>query len=472
MNATWLQRVEDVVDAALERGLYTIVNAHHESWFDLPGAGSNYTAIEEQFYSLWYQIGTKLGCKSSLLAFEPINEPSANNADQIAELNKIQAIFIQALADSGGFNADRVVTLVGPGEGLDIPGNLVVPANITNPYAFQFHYYSPYPFIFQAWGETIWGSDSDKASMEIDLSQIRNNYTEIPLVMGEWDANPSCERAARWKYMDYLIREARKYNITTFMWDAGSDLLNRTAHTWTDPVAHSIIINAATGMNNSLADSTEDGGATTQWSSADVWHRIGTPVTDYTNPYILNGNELESIDGPDRCLRPGRDYLVSGANVTFKACFLEEYFSNSSTASPGRKAVLTLKFSSGAFLYANLIAWGTPILATTTVSAASVGSNDLYIPITYKGLPQVAAVQATLFDGTYLFDSWTQWLGPLQRGRTTSGSQWNWDISSVTILNSAVQAVTQAGQSANFTIEFFPRLGNQGPNAVNVTITV
>ncbi|GAM35445.1 hypothetical protein EIK77_006396 [Talaromyces pinophilus] len=471
VNATWLQRVEDVVDAALKRGLHTIVNAHHESWFDLPNANGNYTAIEQQFYQLWYQIGTQLGCKSSLLAFEPINEPSANTADQIAELNKIEALFIQALADSGGFNADRVVTLLGPGEGLDIPGNLVVPANITNPYAFQFHYYSPYEFIFQAWGETLWGSDSDKAGIDTDFSEIRNNYTDVPLLIGEWDANPATERAARWKYIDYLIRDARKYNITTFMWDAGSDLLNRTSHTWTDPVAHTIIIEATAGVNNSLADSTEDGGATTQGSSAYVWHQLGTPVVDVTNPYVLNGNHLKSISGPHGNLVQGRDYVVSGANVTYKASFLSQYFSSSATAASGEKAVLTLNFSHGTFLYATLIEWDTPVLATTEVSAASVGSNDLYIPITYKGYPQVAAVQATLSDGTYLFDSWTQWLGPLQKGRTTSGSQFNWDASSVTILNSAVQAVTQAGIEANFTVEFFPRLGNQGPNAVNVTIT-
>ena len=100
-----------------------------------------------------------------------------------------------------------------------------------------------------------------------------------------------------------------------------------------------------------------------------------------------------------------------------------------------------------------------------------MGTNDLYIPITYKGLAQVAAVQATTEDGTFLFDSWTQYLGPLQQGRATSGSQWNWDTSSVTILNSAVQAVAAAGVNTNFTVEFFPRLGNSGPNAVNITIT-
>ena len=466
-----MQRVEDVVDAALERGLYTIVNAHHEAWFDLTDPGYNYTDIENQFYSLWSQIGTKLACKSSLLAFEPINEPGANTADQIAELNKIQGLFVQALADSGGFNSERVITLIGPGEGLDIPGNLILPENMTNPYALQFHYYSPYDFIFQAWGKTIWGSDADKLALDTDLSEIRNNYTDVPLIMGEWDANPSCEQAARWKYFDYLIREARLYKITTFMWDAGSDLLNRTANTWTDPVAHSILINAAAGTNNSLADSTEDPNARTQQSSAYIWHRIGTTVNDTSLPYLWNGNTLKSITGPAGTLIQGRDYTVSGSNITYKASFLSRYFSTSASPTPGQKALLTLNYSHGSPLYAKLIAWDTPILATTTASASSVGTNDLYIPITYKGLAQVAAVQATTEDGTFLFDSWTQYLGPLQQGRATSGSQWNWDTSSVTILNSAVQAVAAAGVNANFTVEFFPRLGNSGPNAVNITIT-
>lgn len=460
-----------MVDAALERGLYTIINAHHEAWFDLTDTSYNYTAIEEQFYSLWFQIGTKLGCKSSLLAFEPINEPGANTVDQIAELNKIQQIFIQAIADSGGFNSERVVTLIGPGEGLDIPGNLVIPANITNPYAFQFHYYSPYDFIFQAWGKTIWGSDADKAAIDADLSEIRNNYTDVPLIMGEWDANPPCEPAARWKYFDYLIRGARKYNITTFIWDAGSDLLNRTANTWTDPVAHSILIDAAAGTNNALADSTEDENATSQQSSAYIWHKIGTTVNDTTLQYLWNGNTLKSITGPAGTLVRDKDYIVSGINITYKASFLQRYFTSSTP--PGQIATLTLNFSHGSPTHAKLVAWDTPVLSTTSVAASTVvGTNDLYIPISYKGVAQVAAVQVTLVDGTYLFDSWTEYLGPLQQGRSTSGSQWNWDIGGVTILNGAVQAVAAAGVNANFTIEFFPRFGTSGPNAVNVTITI
>jgi endoglucanase len=105
------------VDAVIERDMYVIVNAHHDStsWADLGATDANYTAIEEQFYRLWYQIGTTLGCKSELLALEPINEPSSATNATYTELATLQNLFIQALNDSGGFNSQRVVTLAGPG---------------------------------------------------------------------------------------------------------------------------------------------------------------------------------------------------------------------------------------------------------------------------------------------------------------------------------------------------------------------
>ena len=146
INQTWLQRVSDVVDAVIERDLYALVNVHHDAtmWADLTAANANYTAIEEQFYQLWYQVGETLGCKSPLLAFETINEPPASTTAQYAELNKLQGLFIKALVDSGGFNSQRVVTLVGPSENADLTDQfLTIPTNITNPYAIQYHYYSP-----------------------------------------------------------------------------------------------------------------------------------------------------------------------------------------------------------------------------------------------------------------------------------------------------------------------------------------
>lgn len=139
VDPAWLQRVSDVVDLSISRSFYTIVNVHHDSWnwADVTQA-SNYTQLEERFYSLWKQIGTKLGCKSSMLAFEPINEPPGSTQEHFDEINKLNSLFLKAIADAGGFNANRVVTLSGPGEdGAKTSQYFKRPTGITNPWAIQ-----------------------------------------------------------------------------------------------------------------------------------------------------------------------------------------------------------------------------------------------------------------------------------------------------------------------------------------------
>ncbi|KAL9058181.1 MAG: hypothetical protein Q9162_001905 [Coniocarpon cinnabarinum] len=351
VDPTWLQRVSDVVDAALERDLYVLVNVHHDAsdWLNLGAAGADFSVIEQRFYRLWYQIGTQLGCKSSRLAFEPVNEPPASTTDQFAELNKLQGLFVQALADSGGYNGQRVVTLVGPNENGDQTDQyLEPPANMSNPWAVQFHYYSPYDFIFGAWGKTIWGSDADKQALDADLSIVRGNFTDVPIIIGEWSASTTyTEPAARWKYYDAFIRTANKYKISTMLWDNGQDQLDRPAHKWRDPVALDILMNAVAGTSNSLADSTEDLNAVSQQSSAYIFHKVGQPVTDVTLGYLLNGNTLQSITGPNGKLAQGTDYTVDDSNVTYTAAFLSGLLS--SNAAPGTKATLTLSFGAGKF---------------------------------------------------------------------------------------------------------------------------
>ncbi|KAI2680160.1 hypothetical protein LCP963914a_7250 [Penicillium roqueforti] len=76
VDPAWLQRVSDVVDMIVARGIYAIVDVHH-------------------------------------VAFEPINEPPCNTAVDVTESNKLNNIFLQAINDAGGFNSQRIVNLVG-----------------------------------------------------------------------------------------------------------------------------------------------------------------------------------------------------------------------------------------------------------------------------------------------------------------------------------------------------------------------
>jgi endoglucanase len=136
-----------------------LVNVHHDSseWMDITKANANLTQIEERFYRLWYQIGTKLGCKGSNVAFEPINEIPGTTKEHGEETNKLNGIFLQAISDAGGFNAQRVVTLVGSGEdGVKTSQWFKRPdSKFKNPWALQYHYYSPCTFA-----PLLIGSDS------------------------------------------------------------------------------------------------------------------------------------------------------------------------------------------------------------------------------------------------------------------------------------------------------------------------
>jgi hypothetical protein len=136
-----------VVDMTITRGFYTIINVHHDAsaWADLTQSSTNVTMVEEKMYRLWYQIGTKLACKGSQLAFEPINEIPATTPEHGVIVNRLNNIFLQAINDAGGFNAQRVVTLVGAGEDGAKTSQWFQPPDtkFKNPWGIQYHYYSP-----------------------------------------------------------------------------------------------------------------------------------------------------------------------------------------------------------------------------------------------------------------------------------------------------------------------------------------
>jgi endoglucanase len=303
--------------------------------------------------------------------------------------------------------------------------------------------------------------------MEADIAAIRGNFTDVPLVIGEWSASPvALENAAVWKYYDYFTRLAIKYNTIPILWDNGNDQLDRAAHVFRDPVAIAIQMNALKGIKNTLPESTTDG-ATTQTSSAYIYHRANTSVVAQTLGFELNGNTLVSIKtSAGKALAAGTDYTVAGKDVTFTAAFLSTLFTP--TTAPGTLATLTATFSAGAPLTITAIQYATPVLGATS-SALPATSADLLIPVTWAGQARPATVKAIKSDGGILIDDWTTYLPALQQGRLTYSGQWDWDATHVILRAAVLDAVRAAGKTTTFTIEFWPR---EPANVANYTITV
>lgn len=203
------------------------------------------------------------------------------------------------------------------------------------------------------------------------------------------------------------------------LWDNGADFLDRATGIWRDQVAIDIYMEAQKGIVNSLPDSTTSQAATTQFTSADIFHRYGTNVTDQTLPYLFNGNTLTCIRVGYEALIEGRDYTVANNSITYKRSFLSTYLSP--TTPTGSIVNLTLDFSAGADITANIVQWDVPtIVGPTSGSAAALNGSDLVIPIVWKGINKPATVEALTVNGTILLDTFTEYFGPLQAGRTVS----------------------------------------------------
>lgn len=291
----------------------------------------------------------------------------------------------------------------------------------------------------------------------------------MPLVLGEFDATPIyTEPAARRKYMDVVVRKAKELGTAVIVWDNGLDHFNRDTKQWKDPHLLEIILSAAKGVSNSLAEFTTDASAAEQESSAYIFHKVGDEVKDQTISIALNGNTLKSIaaeEGDE--LASSTDYTAEGGKITFKSSFLAKHISADDDATPGNKLNLTLTFSAGATAGASVVQWDVPKLGST--SSTAVRGADLRIPVTWAGVAQPAAVKMRRGDGVYLFDDWTQYLGPLQAGRGTYSGQWNWDGDNLILTAATVDAVVAAGVPTVFTFDFFPRVAG---NSVNYTLNV
>ncbi|APA10925.1 hypothetical protein sscle_07g056950 [Sclerotinia sclerotiorum 1980 UF-70] len=473
VNTTWMDRVETVVDQALATGMYVILNVHHDSWIwaDVSASGANLTMIEEKFSALWSQIGTRMRCKSSKLIFEPINEPPGTTQENANELNKLNNIFLAAINQAGGYNPQRVVALSGlQMNSVYTEQWFAKPTTYTSqPWGLEFHYYSPYSFIYNAWGDTIWGSDADKAALTEDLQLFAGNFSGIPTMIGEWQATPVivAEPGARWRYTDYFVKTARSFGFAHVLWDNGLDFLDRNTNTWYDPISMSVLFNAAKGVSNSLPDGTVDTSATSQNTSAYIFHKVGDPVIAQSLPFLLNGNTLTSITTSSGTTLATSSYSITSAGVlTFTQAYLSTLYSSTST--PGIKATLSLTFSAGSPSQIQVVQWATPTLSQTSFSKQT--SSDLTIPINYAGLSEVAAVKALNADGSYMVsgDSWTQYLGPLQQARWTYSS-WTTSSAGLTIPVAGLQVIASTGQTDILTLEFFPRI--LGQNSVNITFT-
>lgn len=208
INTPYLDRVEEIVNYALEAGLIVVLNDHWDgSWTGMFGSENPDTRKDawELYEAMWTQIAVRFKNYSDLLVFEGANEEVGNgfnradvcidsgflSEDECYETGvKFNQKFVDIVRATGGNNASRF---------LLIPG---INTNITNTCDDRFtmpedtaegkliisvHFYDPWGFCGDNGSVTHFGKVKDLADMNNTLGKMQK-FTEqgYGVIIGEY----------------------------------------------------------------------------------------------------------------------------------------------------------------------------------------------------------------------------------------------------------------------------------------------
>ncbi len=244
IDPTWLDRVQTVVDWALDHGMFVIVNAHHDAWYE-PDPAKLQTALAT-LRDVWGQISLRFQSYDGHLLFEGMNEPrllghpdewAAGTPEARSCVNALNAAFVETVRASGGQNATRYLLVPAYAASVreDALAALVLPKD--DHLMVSAHLYAPYGFALSEAGTADWSPDS-----EADMAELRDAFERlkrlfvsrgIPVVVTEFGALDKHNEPARVAWATTVTRLARESRIPCLWWD--TSLLCTETRTWRYP---------------------------------------------------------------------------------------------------------------------------------------------------------------------------------------------------------------------------------------------
>jgi len=257
IKASWLNRVQEVVNYCYAENMYVILNIHYDGgWLEKNCTASVQDKVNKVQRALWKQIAEKFKDYDEHLLFAGCNEPNAANATEMEVLKSYEQTFIDAVRETGGNNAVRNLIVQGPN--TDIANTFdygQLPTDkVSNRLMVEIHYYTPWLFCGMTedagWGKMAYfwgtgyhmdGSDrnyqvsgyaSDEAEMEALFKMMQTKYVNqgIPVILGEFGANRRSSLkgdeltnhlASRAYFLKTVVANAGKYGLVPFYWDNG-----------------------------------------------------------------------------------------------------------------------------------------------------------------------------------------------------------------------------------------------------------
>lgn len=279
IDSSWLARVKQVVDYAMNEGLYVIINMHGDGYHSVTGGwlfcdGADQETIKAKYAKCWQQIATTFKDYDEHLIFESMNEEFDGtwgnpNTTYYANINAYNQIFVDTVRQTGSNNDKRWLLIPGWNTDIDktvgnygfaLPTDKYLSSTIETGQKrimISVHYYSPWEFCGEEKGTvTQWGDSAtnsskvanwgNKSYMKGQLEKCKNKFVAngYPVVIGEYGAidktsYDSNNQACREEYYQTFCQYSLENGCVPVAWDNGHNgkhgfgLFNRSSHTVT-----------------------------------------------------------------------------------------------------------------------------------------------------------------------------------------------------------------------------------------------
>ena len=260
INDDYLNRIQTVVDEALDTGLYVVINIHNDGgegvqgkWINiaLENGSSEFDAVVNKFSNMWKEIADKFANYNQALIFEDMNEvmvDDAYNREQLtddqfanayANITELNQKFVDAVRGTGNdANDDRVLVVPGYNDDINMTvagfdeGVFHMPTDTaTDRLSLSVHYYTPPAFTLgdsTSYGDTPYWDINGEYGYSYMISQLNKvaNYG-VPVYLGEYSAffknniNYVANYVAALNAATKEVIAATGTSISTAYWDNG-----------------------------------------------------------------------------------------------------------------------------------------------------------------------------------------------------------------------------------------------------------
>lgn len=261
INTAYIDRVQEIVDWAMDAEMFVIVNDHWDgNWWELFAGNEEENAQAWKIYeAIWTQITERFKDYSDMLILESANEELGSGwmnkgmeeDDTYALMNQVNQKFVDIVRASGGNNDDRFLLIAGNNTNIDrtIDDRFVMPTDTAKgKLLVSVHYYDPWNYCGDKKFDSTDGLAGLKWGLAEEYDYMANQVAKMKkftdagygVIIGEygalpaWINNQSYEIPNTIEYTDFFLDVCDVNNFCPVLWSTGDSYNKSTLNMISD----------------------------------------------------------------------------------------------------------------------------------------------------------------------------------------------------------------------------------------------